>query len=282
VIANKPMLAVYASHLEPRLRFLAVVLASYGNDNGRRIFPGIGPLKRATGLEESAVRRQLRDLIDLKVLQRDGFHKGTYGDVRQYRLDLDVLAELPDTLSGRVIAALHREHHRRGKAESDGKAEPETVHTPCTDVQGVHADTPCTTAPHEEHACAETPCTPVLSPLYAGAAIDQYSLVRKNCTNQAETTDEKPDAIASVISSEEKNSPISIPPSVSLSPLADRAVTLSLQEIGMVDEKSAIAYLDDIIAKCGLTPLHRFDVKQLARAAIERHKKPHLSRRRFA
>jgi hypothetical protein len=69
--------AVRASRLEPRLRSLALVLASYAHSKTGRIFPGIQRIAQDLGVKESQAYDLLRDLRATQVVQRIGCHHRT-------------------------------------------------------------------------------------------------------------------------------------------------------------------------------------------------------------
>jgi hypothetical protein len=103
--------AVYASRIEPRLRFLASVLAKYGNDDGQDIYPGPVQLMTATGQEENTIREGLQALVDSGVLVRDGFH----GHTRRFRFDLDRLASYEPSVTTRAAWRANHKPSRNGK-----------------------------------------------------------------------------------------------------------------------------------------------------------------------
>ena len=96
--------AVLASPLDRRLRFLAVVLATYADDEGGSVYPGVKRLAGQLGTQPRAVRDGLRQLRRLEVLAVESRMVKVYGQLcpaggrgvcpTRYRFQLDVLAAL--------------------------------------------------------------------------------------------------------------------------------------------------------------------------------------------
>src|SRR4051812_20250010 len=97
----KVMKAVFDSHLERRLRFLAIALAWYADDDGGRVFPSAAKLADMLGVEQRQVRKGLKQLRKhrvLSVLSRatigdDGVQRpiGKAGRATEYAINLDIL-----------------------------------------------------------------------------------------------------------------------------------------------------------------------------------------------
>jgi len=60
---------VLASALSPELKFTAVTLASYANDEGFRIWPSVGEVAYLRGLKERAIQYQMKELRQMHVLE---------------------------------------------------------------------------------------------------------------------------------------------------------------------------------------------------------------------
>jgi hypothetical protein len=98
------MQAVYSSNLERPLRFLAVTLAWFADDDGRRVYPGVERLAEMLGCRERQVRSGLDRLRRLGVLcvesatvpGKDGVPRpaGGWGCTARYRFNLDALDRL--------------------------------------------------------------------------------------------------------------------------------------------------------------------------------------------
>ena len=83
--------AVLQSTIRPDLRFLAMVLALYADDDGTNIFPALKTLADNLGTTESSVKRKRRALVDAGVLTKDG--GGFRGRTARYRFNLARLGE---------------------------------------------------------------------------------------------------------------------------------------------------------------------------------------------
>jgi hypothetical protein len=75
------ILAVRASRLEPRLRSIALVLATYEHPKTRDIFPGSKAIARDLGVTRRAATDSLRAILATQVVQRNGWRdrKRNYG-----------------------------------------------------------------------------------------------------------------------------------------------------------------------------------------------------------
>ena len=151
------MNAVYHSNLgPPPLKFLAVTMASFGNDEtGARIFPSVDTLKQLIGCEERAVRAGLQKLRALGVLVVDSRMVETASGLRpaggrrqptRYRLDLDVLAALPVHEKRKPCTSVQGLEKAQLAAERvhsiDGNPAPESM-KPCTGApETVHPSAP--------------------------------------------------------------------------------------------------------------------------------------------
>ena len=54
--------------LEPITRYVMVTMANYADKEGNDIYPSLGTLVQDTGLEERTIRRHIKKLIDVKLL----------------------------------------------------------------------------------------------------------------------------------------------------------------------------------------------------------------------
>lgn len=112
--------------MPPRVKLLALVLASYADPDGSRVRPGVDVLAAVTGASERTVRRQMRTLVDdygllRQVVRGGGRHGRGRANVYQLAVPTDLLDRVellpPDT---------------------------ELRKTPATQVTGQDTDTPAT------------------------------------------------------------------------------------------------------------------------------------------
>ena len=127
---SKAMQAIYNSRLEPEaLRFAAVTLASYGNDDGTNIFPTARTVAHDLRCTERHVREMIHVLRDeLQVLVRDGEWHGKHGPVPRYRIDIAALEKLPMTLS-RFRESQSKKARKRLAKERDHQKDPHPLNS---------------------------------------------------------------------------------------------------------------------------------------------------------
>ena len=94
--------AVRNSALRPHLRFTALVLADFANDEGNSIYPRIETICRLTGKQRRAIQNNLGDLIEMGVLTVRGSRKGGSGKSTHYRLNVNALPMEDDSGTQRV------------------------------------------------------------------------------------------------------------------------------------------------------------------------------------
>jgi hypothetical protein len=81
--------AVLKSSLPPDLKFTAVVFASFGNDEGFRIWPAVDQVAHLRGLSGRQVQRHLKELIGMQILEV--IKPATQWYPAHYRLRVDQL-----------------------------------------------------------------------------------------------------------------------------------------------------------------------------------------------
>lgn len=179
------MRAIYSSNLVGEDLLLAVTLASYGDDDGSNIFPGMVTLRRDIHRGERDIRDGLKGLRDLGVLKNDGFVQGRRGAIRRFRLDLDALKNIAAPSPTRSEAAKRREADPALKARRRRQAAARRAHEAgpthdleaqiaCTPMQGAEAAIPCTTVLNTVHNGAALPRTAVPDTLHSRAPLNPY------------------------------------------------------------------------------------------------------------
>lgn len=113
------MKRVYASHLEHSLRFLAITLAWFANDDGSRVFPSVETLSDYLGVSDRQVRAGLSRLRDLEVLLVEQSGGGT-GRSTRYRINLPVLEQIPPPRKHRVVSSTTVLRHREKMGRKPG------------------------------------------------------------------------------------------------------------------------------------------------------------------
>ena len=195
----KVILAVHASRIERRLRPLAQTLAVFANEDGGEIWPGVRTLMQALGLEERAVRAALQALVDIGVLERNGFKRHT----RRFRFNLARLASYEPTADRSGAARRDAARRREATRQTTKPARRPTrfakrrrpFEKPCTTVQGSGAESVTETlhagAANPAPACPQ-PCTVVPLTLHRGAPDLNDLMDPKEVTDSSGTGAEAP------------------------------------------------------------------------------------------
>lgn len=81
--------------MKPTTKYTLLALANYANRYGENVFPSMQTLTRVTGLSKDTLRRAIDELGPAKILVLVADHRHDFP--AEYRIDLDVLDELPRT-----------------------------------------------------------------------------------------------------------------------------------------------------------------------------------------
>jgi hypothetical protein len=156
------MRRVFNSRLERRLRFLALTLAWFSNDDGERCFPSVATLAQMIGCQERQVREDLDRLRRLGVVivtsaAVEGKHgarpAGGKGRSTVYRFDLERLERLGQTMQP---SAGFDELPGNSRGFQSLQPSTQTLQSSVGDPAG-NGTKPCTLAPLTLHPTAPDP-----------------------------------------------------------------------------------------------------------------------------
>lgn len=126
--------------LEPITRYVLLMLANYADKEGNDIYPSLSTLEADTGLSERTIRRHIKTLIDVRLLDygdQDAVknNKRIRPDQRPkvYRLLFD-RDEATGSIDFHAVGKMPSAKHRPSKAKNNDRSQSPPVETPAQPV----------------------------------------------------------------------------------------------------------------------------------------------------